>query len=233
MRQREGPSATQPPAPKPTRAHRQHQHQHQQQAPSASRDGERRRRSRSSSAASAVGGASVPAGGGGGGGNAILPTTGPSLPTQRRLAALRHGRGRLHASDVDDSGGEVAAMAALATAGCVVLHYFAAHHGAAGTLAWVQSHAQLVLAAAALVAAYACVASRFFRRLVSDFVRQPPVLGPVIGVLLVPLMASAQWKVWRARHEAARTRRKREAVADAVCVLLQRYRASGAYARVV
>ncbi len=45
-------------------------------------------------------------------------------------------------------------MAALATAACVVLHYFAAHHGVTGTVEWVQSHAQLVLAAGALVAAY-------------------------------------------------------------------------------
>ena len=37
--------------------------------------------------------------------------------------------------------------------------------------------------------------NRFTRRLASDFIRQPPVLGPVIGFIMVPLMLGAQWQV--------------------------------------
>lgn len=50
------------------------------------------------------------------------------------------------------------------------------------------------------LAASALFINRFTRRLILDFLRQPPVLGPVIGFIMVPLMLGAQWQVGPYNH---------------------------------
>mgnify|MGYP003883985133 CR=1 FL=1 len=56
---------------------------------------------------------------------------------------------------------------------------------------------------------------RSWRHVIVDFLHQPPVLGPVLGFVMLPMMLGAQWKVWRRRTEAVKSRHRRVAAATA------------------
>ena len=99
---------------------------------------------------------------------------------------------------------------------CLFLHFIGAH-GFAGVAAYLglsTTTLWILVAVEAIVAAG--LSLRPSRRLIVDFIRQPPVLGPVFGWLLVPLMLKAQLHVWHELRAAKRTRRRRIAQANEI-----------------
>lgn len=56
--------------------------------------------------------------------------------------------------------------------------------------------------------------NRFLRHLARDFMRQPPILGPVLGFIMIPMVLGAQFRLYQRRRKAVASHDRRVRAAD-------------------